>query len=397
MRTLVPKSEGSIALVIAMLGGLLLMACSGTPASAAAATTPSSKGKAKSQTLPPAYVEHKVTRGETLWRIAQKHKTSVGSIMDYNRMSDQMVREGMTLRIPTPRPQDPKTQREHLHVVKGRETFWSIADEYGISPKALAQANPNVNPNRLHEDMELVIPVEERAEASAAGATSGNAPSSLPAPTQPGMMAHKVEDNETYYSIAKRYGVTMDAMVTANPQVKPERLRPGMTVQVPKTTRPPANTDPAPANSGGSSVASGPNQRTYKIRSGDTMASIAQKHGVSEASLLKENKLSENDPFYVDDVLKIPAGQSVPRANSGNKTVVQPGEKPGTSPQPPKQQTKGKEGSIPSYIVSAGEDIATICDAFGISRQQLLEYNRLPANARLKTGDEIMIPRSGGR
>ncbi|HSI61999.1 MAG TPA: LysM peptidoglycan-binding domain-containing protein [Candidatus Saccharimonadia bacterium] len=390
MRTLVPKSEGSVALVTAMLGGLLLMMCSGTPALAAAATTPSSK--AKSQTLAPAYVEHKVTRGETLWRIAQKHKTSVGSIMDYNRMSDQIVREGMTLRIPTPRPQDAKTQREHLHVVKSSETFWSIADDYGISPKALAQANPNVNPNRLHEDMELVIPVEERAGSTTPGTSSGNGPA--PAPTQPGMMAHKVDDNETYYSIAKRYGITMDAMVAANPQVKPERLRPGMTVQVPmKTTRPPANPSPRPApapeNSGGSTVASGPTPRTYKIRSGDTMASIAQKHGVSEAALLKENKLSASDPFYVDDVLKVPAGQSA----SGNKTVVQPGEKPGTSPQPPKQQTKDKSGSVPAYIVSAGEDIGTICDAFGISRQQLLEYNRLPANARLKTGDQIMIPK----
>ncbi|MEZ0277310.1 MAG: LysM peptidoglycan-binding domain-containing protein, partial [Roseimicrobium sp.] len=130
-------------------------------------------------------------------------------------------------------------------------------------------------------------------------------------------------------------------------------------------------------------------QHTYKIRSGDTMASIAQKHGVSEAALLKENKLSASDPFYVDDVLKVPAGQSA----SGNKTVVQPGEKPGASPQPPKPQTKDKGGSVPAYIVSAGEDIGTICDAFGISRQQLLEYNRLPANARLKTGDQIMIPK----
>jgi LysM repeat protein len=265
--------------------------------------------------------------------------------------------------------------------VKSSETFWSIADDYGISPKALAQANPNVNPNRLHEDMELVIPVEERAGSTTPGANPGNGPA--PAPTNPGMMAHKVEDNETYYSIAKRYGITMDAMVAANPQVKPERLRPGMTVQVPmKVTRPPANPTPAPTNNGGSTVASGSASRTYKIRSGDTMASIAQRYDISEAALLKENKLSTSDPFYVDDVLKIPGGQST----SGNKSVVQAGAKPGSTPPPPKPQTKG-------YIVSAGEDIGTICDAFGISRQQLLEYNRLPANARLKTGDQIMIPK----
>jgi LysM repeat protein len=404
MRTLFTKSGGGIALMRVLLGGLLLTACSATPLCAAAAT-PTSKGKP--QTPAPAYVEHKVTRGETLWRIAQKHKTSVGAIMDYNRMSDQTVREGITLRIPTPRPQDPKAPRQQLHVVKSRETFWSIADAYHISPKSLAQANPNVNPNKIHEDMELVIPAEERPEVPAAGA--GNAPGAAPTPVQPGMLAHKVEDNQTYYSIAKQYGITMEAMVAANPQVKPERLRPGMTVQVPmKPARPATPENPKPASSGSTVAGStaGTSQRTYKIRPGDTMDAIAKKHGVTQEALLKENKLSVSDPFYVDDVLKIPAaGQSpAPRSSSGNKAVVQPGEKSGSTPTPRQQSSeqesepssgREKKGFIPSYTVSAGEDIATICDAFGITRQQLLEYNRLPANARLKTGDHIMIPKSG--
>lgn len=425
MRTLFSKSGGGIALTRLLLGGLLFMACTAGGVVFAAAATPTSKGKP--QTPVPAYVEHKVTRGETLWRVAQKHKTSVGAIMDYNRMPNETVREGMTLRIPTAQAKDTSAPRQQIHVVKSRETFWSIADDYKISPKALAQANPNVNPNKIHEDMELVIPVDERPEISASG--SGAASTSAPAPTsasadapgQPGMVAHKVDDNETYYSIAKRYGITMEAMVAANPQVKPERLRPGMTVQVPMKTTPPrpapSSTPPSSGTSAGSgspSLAASASPRTYKIREGDTMGAIAQKYGVTETALLKENKLSASDPFYVDDVLKIPAAsnQTAARANAGNnKAAVQPGEKAGSIiPAPSRQQQgqqpqptpasedkgreKGKKGSVPSYIVSAGEDIGTICDAFGITRQQLLDYNHLPPNARLKTGDEIMIPKS---
>ncbi|QIF00757.1 LysM peptidoglycan-binding domain-containing protein [Roseimicrobium sp. ORNL1] len=421
MRTLFSKSGGGIALTRLLLGGLLFTACTASDVVFAAAATPTSKGKP--QTPAPAYVEHKVTRGETLWRVAQKHKTSVGAIMDYNRMPNETVREGMTLRIPTAQAKDTSAPRQQIHVVKSRETFWSIADDYKISPKALAQANPNVNPNKIHEDMELVIPVDERPEIPASG--SGAASASAPAPTsgasgapvQSGMVAHKVDDNETYYSIAKRYGVTMEAMVAANPQVKPERLRPGMTVQVPMKTSPSRPTPQSTPPSGGSgagtsspSLAASASPRTYKIREGDTMGGIAQRYGVTETALLKENKLAASDPFYVDDVLKIPAasGQTTARANSGNnKTVTQPGEKTGSTPAPPSRQQqqsapasedkgkeKGKKGSVPSYIVSAGEDIGTICDAFGITRQQLLDYNHLPANARLKTGDEIMIPKS---
>jgi LysM repeat protein len=187
-------------------------------------------------------------------------------------------------------------------------------------------------------------------------------------------------------------------------------------VQVPLKSTPSRTAPPSSPPSGGSSAGSGSpsvaasaSPRTYKIREGDTMGAIAQKYGVTETALLKENKLAASDPFYVDDVLKIPAasGQTTARANTGNsKTVVQPGEKAGGTPAPPSRQQqsappsedkgkeKGRKGSVPSYIVSAGEDIGTICDAFGITRQQLLDYNHLPANARLKTGDEIMIPKS---
>jgi hypothetical protein len=55
--------------------------------------------------------------------------------------------------------------------------------------------------------------------------------------------------------------------------------------------------------------------------------------------------------------------------------------------------TVGTDGVIRSYIVSAGEDENTICDAFGISKQTLFSYNRLSATTKLKPGDEIAIPR----
>jgi hypothetical protein len=69
-----------------------------------------------------------------------------------------------------------------------------------------------------------------------------------------------------------------------------------------------------------------------------------------------------------------------------------PADDPPAANKPP-ANTVGADGVIRSYIVSEGETEATICEAFGISKEQLYEYNRLPATARLKAGDEIMIPR----
>lgn len=358
-----------------VLGGLLLVLCA-APAPAKVAP----KGSPKPA---PAYLEHKVARGETLWRIAQKHRTSVGAIMDYNRMPDQMVREGSTLRIPLPQAPAPRP-RQPIHVVRDGETFWSIADKYRIPPKALAQANPNINPNRIHEDMELFLPVEVRPESPPPSPRPGTAPPAPPPPPR-NIIEHMVQPNETYYSIAKKYGVTMEAMVAANPQARPERLRSGMVVAVPMKSAPKGSPSPKPSAPGGTSSA-----RTYKIREGDTMSSIAQRHGISEAALLKENNLKADDPFYVDDVLKIPGSGSSSGARTTSTT-------PARKTPAPAPTSANRDKYIPSYTVSAGESVTSISEAFGITPKQLLDMNRLPSNARLKAGDEIMIPKSGRR
>src|SRR5688500_7945824 len=83
--------------------------------------------RGQSPNTPPPVVEHKVTRGETLWSISQKHHTSVGAVMDYNRLSDHTVREGMVLRIPPKVVITAPAPRHRKHVVKRGQDFWDVA------------------------------------------------------------------------------------------------------------------------------------------------------------------------------------------------------------------------------------------------------------------------------
>lgn len=367
----------------ALQGGMLLMLLTALPVEAAPP-----RGPAPRSSTVPDYAEHKVTRGETLWSISQKHQTSVGVIMDFNHLPNQTVREGMILRIPRRATEDPRKLRQHIHVIESGETFWSIAEKYDVAPALLAQANPNINPNRVHEDMELIIPVREGADVT----TRDDPAPPAPSPKSGSMIQHTVGENETFYSIGRRYRVPMDSIVAANPSVKPERLRAGMKVWVPSK-------NPAPVKPTTPAATKPVNARTHTIAEGESIASIAKKHGVSESDLLRENKLDDDDAIFVGDVLKIPG--------SGNyaSPARQPQGKPdaGTPSKPPSAPTKpaggtppntvGNDGTIRSYIVSAGEDESTICEAFGISKQQLYEYNRLAPGTRLKPGDEIAIPR----
>jgi LysM repeat protein len=381
-----------------------------------AATPPARR---ESLDAPAAVAEHKVTRGETLWSISQKHHTSVGAIMDFNHLPDNTVREGMVLKIPPNVVESSPVRHQQVHVVKRGEDFWDIAEHYKIKPSVLAKANPDVNPNRIHADMKLSIPMED----SGAKSPRRDEPPP-PQPKQPAMVQHTVAEDETFYSIGRHYGVPMDAIVAANPSVAPERLRAGMKVWVPaKNSSPPPQPAPQPPPQPAKQLSPSPSKvaegtastrsRSHIVKENESIALIAKKYSVSESALLRENKLSADDPIYVDDVLKIPGGgastasastppKSGPSPTKGSASSTKT---ESTTPKAPATTASSKalestppntvagDGTIRSYIVSAGENENTICEAFGISKKVLFDYNRLSTTTKLKPGDEIAIPR----
>lgn len=346
------------------------------------------------------HVEHKVTRGETLWSIAQKHRTSVGAIMDFNHMPNEVIREGMLLRIPSAAVEDPRKVRRQIHIVDEGETFWSIADDYHISPQLLAKANPNINPNRVRADMEILIPPREEVDTN----TLAEERPAPPATT----ILHTVTEGETFYSIGRRHGVSTESIAAANPTIKPERLRAGMKIVVPSKKS--GVVTPSPAKNKPGIIDQPARNRTHTVAKDESIATIAKKHGISETALLRENNLDDDDVIYVGDELKLPAGKRTPTtAQTPTKPVVTKTVRPPPAPEKPAPVkpaptrpapntpappvTVGSDGTIRSYIISNGEDENTVCDAFGITKQQLFEYNRLPPGTRLKPGDEIAIPR----
>ncbi|TLD68933.1 LysM peptidoglycan-binding domain-containing protein [Phragmitibacter flavus] len=384
-------------------------------------------------------VQHKVAKGETMWSIAQKHQTSVGEIMEHNRLQSHVVREGMNLKIPsreavkpitsttsnntsnTPRP----TTRESIHVVKSGETFWTIAEKYKINPQALAQANPNINPNRLHPDMEVTVPPAQIASSAQKTTPQTTAKPTRTNPTPPVVAAsgeHILEQGETFYSISKKRGIKLADLVAANPTLKPERLKPGTKINLPggtaNSTKPQptltSSQTPKPATTAPKTTTA--SSKRHTVGEGDSIASIAEKHSISTDLLLKQNRLTESDSIYIGDVLTIPttasgttptqqktASTTTPTTNTTASNTSKPTtatEAPSpatveTSPVKPKANAPlhvAEDGSIRSYIVSHGETDETICEAFGITKKELFEHNKLSQGTQLRPGDEIMIP-----
>ncbi|MCL1636173.1 LysM peptidoglycan-binding domain-containing protein [Luteimonas sp. SX5] len=137
-----------------------------------------------------------------------------------------------------------------------------------------------------------------------------------------------VHRGETLSGIARENGVSLPALIAANPQIRnPNLIYPGQTVHLP-----------------------GGGDGSVRVQSGDTLTGIAQRNGVSLSALLQANPQYRSNPdlIYPNQVVRIPGGGSSTPTNNGGGTD-QP------APQPP-------SGDVRSYspytVYSTGERAA---------------------------------------
>jgi membrane-bound lytic murein transglycosylase D len=113
----------------------------------------------------------------------------------------------------TPPPAAPTTRAtasNRTHRIEWGDTWYAIAQEYGVSSAALQAANPDVDPNRLVSGEVLRIPTG-RATAR---------------------RSHRVEPGESLWAIARRYGVSAEEIRKAN-GLEGDRVRIGETLVIP--------------------------------------------------------------------------------------------------------------------------------------------------------------------
>lgn len=99
-----------------------------------------------------------------------------------------------------------------IHVVRPGESVYSIARQYGVAPSEIIAENELVNPNQLSVGQALVI--------------------------TPGAVTYTVQSGDTLYRIAQRYGVTVNQILQANPDITdPSLIYPGQTINIPAAGR----------------------------------------------------------------------------------------------------------------------------------------------------------------
>ncbi len=126
----------------------------------------------------------------------------------------------------------------------------------------------------------------------------------VPPVIAPSASEYVIAKGDYFEKIAKDHGVTTKAIQDANPGVDSKKLKIGQKIQLPvagsSVTAPTADT-----------AATG--EQIHKVKSGDTLTTIAKHYGVSVKALRSANNLT-TDKIKVGDKLKIPAKATAPVA-----------------------------------------------------------------------------------
>lgn len=114
-----------------------------------------------------------------------------------------------------------------------------------------------------------------------------------------------------------------------------------------------------------------PPLKTYRVKPGDSAASIASAHGISTASLLVRNGLRLRDDLEPGSVLVVERGRGGCRSAAALDPVA-----------------------IEHHTVGRDESVDALCTRFGVGRRVLLAANGFSTGACITPGITIVVPSS---
>ncbi len=166
-----------------------------------------------------------------------------------------------------------------------------IADAAGVSTETIREMNPAI---RRWCTPPSADPTTVRVPVGTASVCVA-AIESIPPDERVTWTRHKVTRGETLSGIARAYGTSVRAVMGVNDITNVHRIYPGDYVIIPI----------GPEDAIGDRSSS-ENFTYYKVRRGDTVSSIARRHGRSTRSVLRANGLGWRSRIYPGDTIKIP-------------------------------------------------------------------------------------------
>ena len=167
------------------------------------------------------YYIHTVKAGETLFGISRVYEVPQEQIILINKEKVVRLETNSALRIPIIDDDYEQLTTEKIsfiqHTVGKRQSLYSISKQYGITEQDIIKYNPEAK-NGIKKKQILKIPVFHREEIIAQDEY---------------FIYHKILEDETLYSITKKYNVTEKQILQVNPGIDNE-FKVGRILSIPK-------------------------------------------------------------------------------------------------------------------------------------------------------------------
>jgi len=184
---------------------------------------------------------------------------------------------------------------------------------------------------------------------------------------------HRVEEGETLSGIAHKFRVEPRAIAEANGLDPRAELREGDKLIIPANK---------PADTGAGRLV------RYRVRRGDTLASVAGQFNVTPSDLRQWNSLHSNGLPRGMTLKVYPGGRPSPVATSLRSKTSRGKAAPEKSPSKP---SSSSGGTVP-HTVKQGESLWSIAQAYRTTVEALRSANRSLDSRPLQVGDMVLVP-----
>lgn len=194
------------------------------------------------------YYIHTVQPGETLYGLSKTYGVGEKVILENNPSILSGLKTAENVKIPfiadVPEPKSDRKLRRtfDFHFVSKGETLYGISRQYEIPVKTLLEDNPNLDPLHMSLGERILIRKKQIGSEDEAGTQEQweEYRRSLNSVADEGTAYHIVHPGETFYSLARRFGITEEDLSRLNGGLKPADLKAGAMIKIPAPQSEPA-------------------------------------------------------------------------------------------------------------------------------------------------------------
>ena len=310
--------------------------------------------------------KYRIRSGDNLGEIAERFGVAIEDLRAWNGIRGTRITAGDYLIVsqsagpadPAPEPSNtaPSPSSGRRYTVRPGDSLGLIATRFDTTITNLKQWN-GLRTNMIRPGESLIVSPNGGGEIASSAPVAASVPapvrsSAAPVSTE---VEYRIRPGDTLGGIAERFGVTSSDLRAWN-KMRGSRITAGETLAVrPPAARPqPAASASAPSGGEASASARASGANSYRVASGDTLGTIAQRHGASVDDLMAWNGLRST------------------RLNVGQSLLVRP----------------PANGS--SYQVRPGDTLEVIAKRFNVSVDDLMRWNGL-SSTRIRAGAVLTV------